>query len=409
VLIRMLFSLINSEISLNNIPITLKLIRHQGILVKWQRTSWRNLAISQLPKFDECNALQNIEDELNNQEGIVSVHDIDLLTKELTTACQAGAFVLQAGDCSEAFHSDKHYVKQQVALIDELSQRILNKLNIPIIKIGRIAGQFAKPRTYKYEKRNGLELPIYRGDMFSDINFTENRRKYQPARILDAYKNSKRIYNYIQKRIYTSHEALFLPYEEALTRKINDKYYDLSAHSLWVGNRTRRINEAHIEFLRGINNPIACKIGPSITPDELIQIVDKLNPNNSSGRIQIITRLGHHKIEKILPDLIIAMKQKGKNILWICDPMHGNTQRVCTNFKTRDFNHILQELKSFFRIFNELNSHPGGIHLEISPEDVTECIGGPDNILPQDLQLRYKTLCDPRLNRNQALHLIESL
>jgi 3-deoxy-7-phosphoheptulonate synthase len=336
----------------------------------------------------------------------------------------------------------------------------------PVVKVGRIAGQFAKPRSADFETQDGKELPSYRGDIINNIDFSEKGRRNDPENLLRAYQQSAATLNYLRslakgghsslhhvnrwndefiqkssqgKRFsaivdsindcnkfmeacgistdslpqlqeadfYVSHEGLLLPYEESFVKydENYDSYYACSAHLLWIGDRTRNLDEAHIEFFRGISNPVACKVGPSMKEDELITLIDKLNPENEPGRLTLISRMGKDKVNELLPPLVRKVKAEGKNVIWSCDPMHGNTQKSPGGLKTRPFNDILSEVKSFFQIHEAEGSYAGGVHFEMTGQDVTECIGGSQAITEVDLDKRYHTHCDPRLNASQSLEL----
>jgi len=336
----------------------------------------------------------------------------------------------------------------------------------PIVKVGRIAGQFAKPRSSDTEVVDGKELPSYRGDIINGIDFTESGRKNDPENLLKAYNQSAATLNYLRalakggesslknisrwnqkfiagsqqgkrfsgvvERIndsfafieacgldldsvdqlkeadfFISHEGLLLPFEQSLVRfdKRVERYYACSAHMLWIGERTRKLDEAHIEFFRGISNPVGCKVGPAMQPDELLELIEALNPENIPGRLTLITRMGADKVEKILPDLVRAVKKSGYNVVWSCDPMHGNTIKSPNGYKTRPFNDILAEVKAFFAVHQAEGTHAGGVHFEMTGQDVTECTGGAQAISEIDLKNRYHTHCDPRLNGQQSLEL----
>ena len=336
----------------------------------------------------------------------------------------------------------------------------------PVIKVGRIAGQFAKPRSSDFEEIDGVKLPSYRGDIINSIKFTQEARVPNPENMLQAYNQSAATMNILrafsrggladlnmvhqwnldfikdnplgqrydelsqkidkamkfmeacgldskntpqlhQTTIFTSHEALLLNYEEALTRKDDTgKWYDCSAHMLWIGDRTRDLTDAHIEYFRGIQNPIGCKVGPSMQEDELIELIDILNPDNEEGRLNLIVRMGADKIKEYFPKLLKRVRDEGKHVVWSCDPMHGNIEKSSTGFKTRDFDNILKEVEQFFEIHKEMGTVAGGIHLEMTGNNVTECTGSQScSITDEDLQSRYHTQCDPRLNANQALEL----
>jgi 3-deoxy-7-phosphoheptulonate synthase len=376
--------------------------------------------------------------------------------------------LLQGGDCAESFSDfNAKNIKNLFKLMLQMNMVFMYSMGKPVVKVGRIAGQFAKPRSSDFEEIDGVQLPSYRGDIINSIEFTEEARVPNPDNMIKAYNQSAATLNLLrafsrggladltkvhqwnldfikdnplgkrydelstkiddamkfmaacglnsetmpqlhQTTLYTSHEALLLNYEEALTRLDSDtnEWYDCSAHMLWIGDRTRDLTEAHIEYFRGIANPIGCKVGPSMGEDELIALIDALNPTNEEGRLNLIVRMGASKIREYFPKLLKRVKEEGKNVVWSCDPMHGNVEKSSTGFKTRDFDNILSEVKQFFEIHQEMGTVAAGIHLEMTGNDVTECTGSTScAITDEGLASRYHTQCDPRLNASQALEL----
>lgn len=384
----------------------------------WQIDSWMEYPIKQQPEYENKEELKAIINEVNTLPAIVNYIDIKLLEAELCKVANKEAFLLQGGDCAESFiEFNEINLFNTIKAFLEMSDTLKKNLQKPIVTIARMAGQFAKPRTYEYEEKNGIVLPSYRGDMINDLAFDANARKPDPKRLIYAYHQSIKTYNLAnsilkklgknEKEFFFSHEGLLLSYEQALVRYFEEekKYYAGSAHMLWIGDRTKNINEAHIEFMRGISNPLGIKLGISTKEDELIRLIDILNPENKAGKITLITRMGADHIEKILPNLVKKVIKEGKKVIWSCDPMHGNTIKLSSGLKTRSFDKILSEVKKFFVIHKSLGSYPGGLHLEMTGQSVTECIGGKDNISAENLPERYYTHCDPRLNYNQSIEL----
>ena len=434
----------------------------------WSKFSWKNYIVQQQPKWPNSEDYNQVIKELSTYPPLIFAKEADKLKKYLADASDGKNFVIQGGDCAETFEDfNSKSIRDKLKILLQMSVIISHGASSNVIRIGRIAGQFAKPRTLQTETRNKISLTSYRGDAINDIKYSKQARTPNPKRIIKAYhqsaatlnllraftsggladlskikewnetfiensmKNEK--YDEIVKKInesvkffetiggynpnhetpfkmaefFTSHEALLLDYESALTHQDNKtkKWYCCSGHFLWVGNRTREINGAHIEFLRGLNNPIGMKISSSIKAEELVQICKKLNPENEKGKVTLISRMGAKKINHHLPQLIKAIESNKLNILWMCDPMHGNTYKLKSGYKTRDFDTILNEIESFFSIHNKFGTIPGGIHLEFTGEHVTECLGGTDNIIDNDLENQYDTACDPRLNVNQSLEL----
>ena len=442
----------------------------------WTPDSWRTKSLNQMPHYSDSKLLDEVVKTLGSYPPLVFAGEARQLKKRLAQVCEGGAFLLQGGDCAESFSEfsangirDNFRILLQMAIVLTFSEKM------PIVKVGRVAGQFAKPRSNDVETREGVSLPSYRGDIINGFDFTKEARTPDPRRMERAYvqsastlnllrafsqggyadlhqvhawnldfvkkANENTLYENIAKRLdetlafmeaigitnqntsqihetefYTSHEALLLYYEQALTRQdsttadskknYDGDWYDCSAHMLWIGDRTRQLDGAHIEFMRGINNPIGLKCGPSLKSDDLLKLVDVLNPNNESGRLTLITRMGHDQIEKYLPPLLKKVKVEGRKIIWTCDPMHGNTFTTKNGFKTRSFGKILTEVKRFFDIHSAEGTYGGGVHFELTGKDVTECLGGDQAITEDHLaEGLYETLCDPRLNATQALEL----
>lgn len=437
-------------------------------MMSWTPSSWRNFPIKQQPTYEDQALLKIVENEIASYPPLIFAGEARSLKDELAKVGRGEAFLLQGGDCAESFSNFKaSTIKNLFKLMLQMNMVLMYSSGKPVVKVGRIAGQFAKPRSSDFEEIDGVKLPSYRGDIINDIEFTSEARIPDPNRMLKAYNQSAATMNLLrafarggmadlekvhqwnldfikdhtlenkyeelsakiddamrfmsacglevqslpqlhQTVLYTSHEALLLNYEEALTKvdSITGDWYDCSAHMLWIGDRTRDLDDAHIEFLRGVHNPIGCKVGPSMQEDELIKLIEALNPNNEEGRLNLIVRMGASKISEHLPQLLRRVKKEGKNVVWSCDPMHGNVEKASSGFKTRDFENILSEVKQFFAIHEAEGTIAGGIHLEMTGEDVTECTGSQSSpITAEGLSNRYHTQCDPRLNANQALEL----
>ena len=433
-------------------------------MVKWKPNTWRNKQIAQQPDWDDKIGLEMVFDRISSYPPLVFSGEINNLKNKLKKAEQGKLFMLQGGDCAETFSDfNDNLIYNKLNLLASMSIILGYNCSKRTINIGRIAGQFAKPRTNLLETKNNISLPNYRGDSVNDIRFNDEGRRPDVNRIIKAYNQSAATLNLIRAYIdgggtnifqsfleqnehnkiidkryisiinklektkdtmlrfsaenklnrfftnefFTSHEGLLLEYEEALTRKnnIDNKWYNCSSHTIWIGNRTRDMNGAHVEFAAGIQNPIGIKLGPDLQTEELIHLINRINPNNESGKLILIARFGIEHIEKKLDKMIHAVKKNNKKVLWICDPMHGNTI-IKNNYKTRIYSDVINELQCFFKIHKSNGTIPGGIHIEYSSEHVTECIGGPDNINEQDLPNNYKTACDPRLNINQCIDLI---
>ena len=434
---------------------------------QWQPDSWRAKPILQQPTYEDKQHLALVEQKLKSYPPLVFAAETRDLFKQLGAVAEGKGFLLQGGDCAESFNEfnapkirDTFKVILQMAIVLTFAGRC------PVTKVARMAGQYAKPRSGDFETIDGIALPSYRGDIINSFEFTEASRRPDPQRMLEAYNQSaatlnllrafaqggladlhevnrwnmtfvdnnplKERYQDLAQRIqeslefmgvmginstntptlhetslFTSHEALLLNYEQALTRvdTLTGDWYNCSAHMLWIGERTRQLDHAHLEFFRGIHNPIGVKVGPSMGEDELIELIDALNPQNTAGRLTLITRMGADNLEKNLPRLLRRVKQEGRKVVWSSDPMHGNTIKASSGFKTRNFDAILREIQQFFAAHKAEGTHAGGIHLEMTGQHVTECTGGAYQISDDDLAQAYKTQCDPRLNADQVLEM----
>ena len=433
----------------------------------WKKDSWKNFEALHIPTYEDSNQLNNVLNNLKGFPPLVFAGEVRSLRKSLGEVAEGNAFLLQGGDCAESFsefHADN--IRDTFRVILQMAVILTSGTNLPIVKVGRMAGQFAKPRSNPTEIKNGEELESYRGDIINGIEFESSLRKPDPERMLKGYSqaastlnllrafadggyadlryvnswnmgflksgpeyeryrslankiqeslnfmealgvNSKNTPQLTKTEYYTCHEALLLPYEEALTREdsTTGDIYDTSAHFVWIGDRTRFPNSAHVEFCSGIQNPIGIKCGPTLNLDDLMKILDKLDPENSPGKITLISRYGSDKVQDYLPKLIKRISDEGRSVVWSCDPMHGNTVKSSNGTKTRPFENILDEVKNNIKIHNSQGSLLGGIHLEMTGQNVTECTGGIDDISESDLKDRYHTHCDPRLNANQAIQL----
>ena len=433
----------------------------------WKKDSWKDYKMLHIPKYEDLDQLDTVLNTLQDFPPLVFAGEVRSLRKSLGEVAEGNGFLLQGGDCAESFsefHADN--IRDTFRVILQMAVILTSGTNLPIVKVGRMAGQFAKPRSSPTETKDNQELESYRGDIINGIEFDKTLRRPNPERMLKAYSQAastlnllrafadggyadlryvnswnmgfiksgpeyeryRKLANKIQESLnfmealgvtsdntpqltkteyYTCHEALLLPYEEALTREdsTTGDIYDTSAHFVWIGDRTRFENSAHVEFCSGIQNPIGIKCGPTLDHDELIKILDKLNPDNSSGRITLICRYGREKVQDHLPALIKRISDEGRIVVWSCDPMHGNTVKSSDGTKTRPFENILNEVKNNIKIHNSEGSWFGGIHLEMTGQNVTECTGGIDDISESDLKDRYHTHCDPRLNANQAIQL----
>ena len=435
----------------------------------WKPNSWRNYPVVQMPTYLDESKVNSVEAKLSFKPPLVFAGEVQALKKSLALAEKGNAFILQGGDCAESFSQfSANGIRDTFKVLLQMAVILTYGSSIPIIKIGRIAGQFAKPRSSDVEIIDGIELPSYRGDMINDMEFNKTARQPDPQRLIDGYEQSAATLNLIRafaqggmanlekvhewtlgflndtpetdkyreiaNRIseslnfmkacgltsssvpqlretdfFTSHEALLLNYEEALTREdtitAEKGWYATSAHLLWVGDRTRQFDHGHIEYLSGIQNPVGIKCGPSLEKDDLIRLLDKVNPNNESGKVVLICRMGSEKVNEHLPKLIKNIKANGKNVTWCCDPMHGNTIKASNGYKTRRVAEILNEVNNFFLVHKSEGTLPGGVHFEMTGSNVTECLGGANEVKESDLGSRYHTHCDPRLNGSQSLEL----
>jgi 3-deoxy-7-phosphoheptulonate synthase len=443
----------------------------------WSPDSWRRKKAAQIPQYPDATKLAEVEARLAAYPPLVFAGEARTLKQRLADVSEGKALLLQGGDCAESFNEFRaNTIRDTFRVLLQMAVVLTFGSKKPVIKVGRVAGQFAKPRSNDLETRDGVSLPCYRGDIINGFDFSEASRIADPMRMERAYVQSaatlnllrafskggfadlrqvhawnlefanrsgtqSKHYEDIARRLdetlafmeacgisnentpqihevefYTSHEALLLNYEQALTRRDSTSarptdgyegdWYNCSGHLLWIGDRTRQIDGAHVEFLRGVKNPIALKCGPSLLPDDLLRLIDILNPENQAGRLTLISRMGHDKIADNLPRLIQKVRSEGRKVVWSCDPMHGNTETAKNGYKTRAFGNILSEVKQFFEIHKSQGTVAGGVHFELTGKDVTECIGGDQAILEETLaEGMYETLCDPRLNASQALEL----
>ena len=432
----------------------------------WTKSSWRNKPRIQMPDYTDAAALSAVEAQLSQYPLLVFAGEARRLKSHLAAASRGEAFLLQGGDCAEAFDQfNSDSIRDTFKVMLQMAMVLTFGAKVPVIKVGRMAGQFAKPRSANTETISGVELPSYRGDIINGLDFTPEARIPDPARMLQAYTQSaatlnllrafstggfadmKRVHswtlgftdgpeaqkyrelaNRIQDTIdfmgaaginsdtthefasvefYTSHESLLLEYEEALTRvdSTSGKWLAGSSHMIWIGDRTRQPDGAHVEFASGVQNPIGLKCGPTTTAEDLKVLMAKLNPENEEGRLTLIARFGAGSVGDHLPRLIKAVKEEGANVLWTCDAMHGNTIKSSTGYKTRPFESVLREVHEFFGVHQAEGTVPGGVHFEMTGQDVTECTGGVRAVSDEDLSDRYHTACDPRLNASQSLEL----
>jgi 3-deoxy-7-phosphoheptulonate synthase len=433
----------------------------------WSPDSWRSKPIVQVPDYPNAAALADVEGRLATFPPLVFAGEARQLTKALGEVAEGRSFLLQGGDCAESFLEHRaDNIRDFFRVFLQMAVVLTYAGGSPVVKVGRIAGQFAKPRSSPTEKKDGAELPSYRGDIVNGAEFTPEARTPDPQRQLEAYRQSAATLNLIRAfaqggyadlervhqwtlgfikdspqgrrfeelagrisetlefmracgitadntpqlrttSVYTSHEALLLGYEQAMTRldSTSGDYYATSGHMIWIGDRTRQLDHAHVEYFRGIKNPIGVKCGPSLEPDNLLRLIDALNPNDVAGRLTLICRFGSDKVEAHLPKLIRAVQKAGRKVVWSCDPMHGNTISAASGYKTRPFERILKEVDTFFAVHRAESTHAGGIHVEMTGQNVTECTGGAMAISDADLSDRYHTHCDPRLNADQSLEL----
>ncbi len=435
--------------------------------INWSPSSWRDKTALQVPNYPDISALKKAESRLAKFPPLVFAGEARNLKDDLAKVARGEAFLLQGGDCAESFaeHQADH-IRDFFQVFLQMAVVLTHGASKPVIKVGRIAGQFAKPRSADMETVDGVELPSYRGDIINGIEFNSEQRVPDPGRMIMAYRQSAATLNLLRAfatggfsdlarvhewttsfmkgakgspryeetankiddaiafmaamgitpentptlrttNFYTCHEALLLGYEEALTRRdsITDDWYATSGHMIWIGDRTRQPDGAHVEYFSGINNPIGLKCGPTLERDDLLTLMDKLNPDDEPGRLTLIARFGADKVQDHLPRLIEVVKESGRTVVWCCDPMHGNTIKASSGYKTRPFNKVIGEVKAFFDVHRQMGTYAGGVHFEMTGDDVTECVGGSSAVTEASLSDRYHTHCDPRLNASQALEL----
>ncbi|WP_026802295.1 class II 3-deoxy-7-phosphoheptulonate synthase [Arenimonas oryziterrae] len=431
----------------------------------WAPGTWRARTALQQPTYPDAVALAGVQDELSQLPPLVTSWEILALKKQIAEAQEGKRFVLQGGDCAESFTDcESGLISNRLKVLLQMSLVLVHGLRLPVVRVGRFAGQYAKPRSTDTETKGDVTLPSYRGDFINQPDFTVEARTPDPRRMVKGHARSAMTMNFVRALIdggfadlhhpeywdldwvghsplsedyrrmvaavgdavkfmetisgeflhnlnradfYTSHEALLLPYEEALTRQVPRQWgwFNLSTHFPWIGMRTAELDGAHVEYFRGLRNPVAVKVGPSVTPEQLLKLADTLNPDNEPGRLTFIQRMGAGKVEEKLPALVQAVQREGKRVLWICDPMHGNTESTSNGFKTRRFDNIRSELDRSFDIHAALGSRLGGVHLELTGENVTECLGGARELTETDLERAYRSTVDPRLNYEQSLEI----
>jgi 3-deoxy-7-phosphoheptulonate synthase len=435
-------------------------------MTDWQKSDWRNKPRVQMPDYTDAAALESVEARLAQYPPLVFAGEARRLRRQLGAAARGEAFLLQGGDCAEAFDQfSADAIRDTFKVMLQMAMVLTYGAKVPVVKVGRMAGQFAKPRSAPTEVKDGVELPSYRGDIINELAFDTAARTPDPDKMLQAYTQAAATLNLLRAfstggyadvhqvhswtmgftegekaeryremagRItdtldfmkaagvvsenaptlqsvdfYTSHEALLLEYEEALTRldSTSGKWLAGSGHMIWIGDRTRQPDGAHVEYARGVLNPVGLKCGPTMEADDLRRLIDKLNPDNEAGRLTLIARFGAGKVGEHLPRLIRTVREEGANVVWVCDPMHGNTVKSGSGYKTRPFDAVLREVQEFFAVHRAEGTVPGGVHFEMTGQDVTECTGGMRAISDEDLSDRYHTACDPRLNAAQSLEL----
>ncbi|WP_042428426.1 class II 3-deoxy-7-phosphoheptulonate synthase [Streptacidiphilus anmyonensis] len=429
-----------------------------------QDFSWLSLPAAQQPEWPDSEALRKVLAELASYPPLVFAGECDQLRARLGAVARGEAFLLQGGDCAEAFDAvSADHIRNKLKTLLQMAVVLTYAASVPVVKVGRIAGQYSKPRSKSTETRDGVTLPVYRGDSVNGFDFTPESRIPDPERLKRMYHASSSTLNLVRAfttggyadlrqvhawnqdfvrnspsgqryerlakeidnalafmnacgvdpeefktvEFFSSHEALVLDYETALTRTDSrtGDLYDVSGHMVWIGERTRQLDHAHIEFASRIRNPLGVKLGPTTSVDDALTLIDRLDPDREPGRLSFITRMGAGKVRDLLPNLVEKVTASGAQVAWICDPMHGNTFEAATGHKTRRFDDVLDEVKGFFEVHRALGTHPGGIHVELTGDDVTECVGGGDEVFVDDLHQRYETACDPRLNRSQSLDL----
>ncbi len=435
-------------------------------MADWQKSDWRAKPRIQMPEYTDDAELKAVEAKLASYPPLVFAGEARRLKAQLGAASRGEAFLLQGGDCAESFEQfSADGIRDTFKVMLQMAMVLTYGAKVPVVKVGRMAGQFAKPRSAPTETVDGVELPSYRGDIINELDFTPESRIPNPNKMLQAYTQaaatlnllrafstggyadvhqvhswtlgftegekatkyrdmanrisdtldfmkaagvtSDRLHSLQTVDFYTSHESLLLEYEEALTRldSTSGKWLAGSGHMIWIGDRTRQPDGAHVEFARGVQNPIGLKCGPTTTADDLKVLMEKLNPENEAGRLTLIARFGAGSVGDHLPRLIKAVQEEGANVLWTCDPMHGNTIKSATGYKTRPFDSVLREVREFFGVHKAEGTIPGGVHFEMTGQDVTECTGGVRAVTEEDLSARYHTACDPRLNASQSLEL----
>ena len=444
-------------------------MQEEGQKMAWRIDSWRDLPIKQVPQYPDAGKVAEVEALLSKKPPLIFAGEAQRLRQRLGDVANGQAFLLQGGDCAESFAEfSADMIRDSFKVFLQMAVVLTFGASMPVVKVGRMAGQFAKPRSAPTEVIDGVELPSYRGDMVNGIEFNEAARIPDPERLLRVYEQSSATLNLLrafaqggmadlhkvhewtlsyikdsdqaqrfeelalrideclrfmeacginamtsnavgETDFFTSHEALLLGYEQSMTRKdtITDEqgYYSTSAHMLWIGDRTRQLDGAHVEYIRGIDNPIGLKCGPTSDPDELLRLIETLNPDNIPGRLTLISRMGADQVIDKLPPLLRAVQKSGASVVWCCDPMHGNTIKASTGYKTRRVDDVMREVSGFFTAHDEVGTYPGGVHFEMTGKDVTECVGGVSSVTEQDLGDRYHTHCDPRLNASQSLEL----
>jgi 3-deoxy-7-phosphoheptulonate synthase len=387
----------------------------ESAAMDWSPTSWRDFEARQQPVYDDPDALDAATRELCAYPPLVSLSEVDELTAALAEAQAGRAFLVQGGDCAESFiEFSPATIASSAGLIIRMAEDIAAASGLPPIRVGRIAGQFAKPRSADLERRGPAILPAYRGDIVNGLAFTDAARRADPERMFRAWAQSAATLAHLRivaederAPIHTSHEALLLAFEEALVRRdaASGRHWGSSGHFLWIGDRTRFPASAHVELARGLANPIGVKCGPSLDPDTLLHLLDRLDPERRPGRITLISRMGHDRLAERLPPLLRAVRAENRPVLWSCDPMHGNTIGTASGLKTRSLAHIAAELELFFSACAAEGAVPGGVHVEMTGRDVVECIGGAGRVAEADLGARYDSHCDPRLNAGQAMEI----
>ncbi len=438
-------------------------LRAVNLAADWTPASWRARPATQLPTYPDQDELAAVQAELHALPPLVTSWEILTLKRQLAEAQEGRGFLLQGGDCAESFSEcSSEVISNRLKVLLQMSLVLVHGLRLPVVRVGRFAGQYAKPRSVDSETRDGVTLPVYRGDIVNAPAFEAAARKPDPRRMIKAHARSAMTMNFVRSLIdggfadlhhpeywdldwvghsplaeeyrymvaaigdavrfmetlsgsevhnlnrvdfYTSHEALLLPYEEALSRQVPRQWgwFNLGTHFPWIGMRTAALDGAHVEYFRGIRNPVALKVGPTVAPDQLLKLIDVLNPDDEPGRLTLIHRMGAAGVASKLPALLEAVRRDGRRVLWVCDPMHGNTESTANGYKTRRFDNIRSELEQSFELHTAAGTRLGGVHLELTGEDVTECLGGARELTERDLERAYRSTVDPRLNYEQAL------